>query len=42
MEIIESLVWLNKKITKLLSQYTTIDEYEDQLISILRGNDEII
>ena len=41
-EIIESLVKLNKVTVNLLSQYTSVDEYEYKLRQILQGNDVII
>ena len=41
-EIIESLVWLDRKLLNLLSQYITIDEYESMLERVLEGMDVVI
>ena len=41
-EIIESLIWLNKRTIELLSQYTDVEEYEIKLRKITSGDDVII
>ena len=41
-EIIESLVWLDKKLLNLLSQYIAIDEYESMLDDVLEGVDVVM
>lgn len=42
LEIIESLVALNKKTLNLLSQYINVEEYEHMLSRITEGYDVII
>ena len=41
-EIIESLVWLDRKLLDLLSQHIVIDEYESMLERVLEGMDVVI
>lgn len=41
-EIIESLVWLDRKLLDLLSQHIAIDEYESMLERVLEGMDVVI
>lgn len=41
-EIIESLVWLDKKLLNLLSQYVAIDEYESMFDDVLKGMDVVM
>lgn len=41
-EIIERLVWLDRKLLNLLGQYMGVEEYEQKLTEILQGNDGVI
>lgn len=41
-EIIESLVWLDRKLLELLSQHIAINEYESMLERVLEGMDVIM
>lgn len=41
-EIIESIVWLDRKLLDLLSQHIAIDEYESMLERVLEGMDVVI
>ena len=39
LEVIESLVCLNKHTLNILSQYTSVEEYEHKLSQITQGDD---
>ena len=41
-EIIESLVWLDKKLLDLLNQYISVEEYEAMLKNVLEGMDVVM